>query len=220
MEQVAVSCVDFNEVKTGGEGALSGGGKCADDGVDVCLIQGLRDSVVGRERNWTGSDRLPPAFFGREQAITDEGRGHGGFASCVGELNACADALSVDERCDALEAGDVLVLVNAEIAGGDAALGHDRGGLKHDEAGSALGTAPEVDHVPVVGEAVFCGVLAHGRDADAVGEGDGPKLKRRKKRMAHGCAEARKMNMGRKQWMIERRKGCKGSGTGWIVWWL
>jgi hypothetical protein len=104
----------------------------------------------------------------------------------VGELNACADTLSVDEIGDAREAGDVVVLVNAEVARGDAALGHDGRRLKHDEAGTALGTAAEVNHVPVVGEAILRGVLAHGRDSDAIGEGDRTKLEWRKKRMAHG----------------------------------
>ena len=39
-------------------------------------------------------------------------------------------------------------------------------------AGSADCAAAEVDEVPVVGVAVDRAVLAHGRDDDAVGEGD------------------------------------------------
>ena len=62
----------------------------------------------------------------------------------------------------------MLVLVDAEIAGGNAALGHDRGSLNHDEAGTALGAGPEMNQVPVVSEPVVGGVLAHGRDSDAV----------------------------------------------------
>ena len=51
-----------------------------------------------------------------------------------------------------------------------------------DEAGAALRAAAEMDQMPVVGEAVVGGVLAHGRDADAVGKGDGTKLQSEKKR--------------------------------------
>jgi hypothetical protein len=47
----------------------------------------------------------------------------------VGELNACTYSLTVDEFDDAGEAGNVLVLVDAEVVGGDAAFGGDGGGL-------------------------------------------------------------------------------------------
>jgi len=110
VEEVAVGGVDFNHVKTGGEGALRGQGKSADDGVDAGLIQRLGDGIVRRERDGARGDGLPSAFGGRQQAIADERRSHGGFASGVGELNAGADTLSVDEIGDAREAGDVFVL--------------------------------------------------------------------------------------------------------------
>ena len=38
--------------------------------------------------------------------------------------------------------------------------------------GAADGAAAEMDEVPVVGEAVGAGILAHGRDDDAVAEED------------------------------------------------
>ena len=90
----------------------------------------------------------------------------------MGELDAGARALRVDELDDAGEACDVFVFVDAEVVWGDAAFGYDGGGLKQDQSGTALGAGTEMDHVPVVGEAVECGVLAHGRDADAVRESD------------------------------------------------
>ena len=85
-------------------------------------------------------------------------------------------------RC---EHRDVLVLPDAQVGGGDAALGDDGGGLDEHEAGAALSAAAEVDQVPVVGEAVVRRVLAHGRDADAVGEGDGAELEGREERLGH-----------------------------------
>ena len=68
---------------------------------------------------------------------------------------------------------DVLVLPEAEVLGADAAFGGDGGGFGEDEGRAADGAAAEVDEMPVVGEAVLAGVFAHGRDDDAVGEGQG-----------------------------------------------
>jgi hypothetical protein len=42
-----------------------------------------------------------------------------------------------------------------------------------------------MDEVPIGGDTVVRGVLAHGGDADAVGKADRAELKRGKKRMAH-----------------------------------
>ena len=67
----------------------------------------------------------------------------------------------------------------------------DRGRLKGDQACAALSTCAEVDKMPVVGEAVVRGVLAHGRDSDAIREGNGAEFKGREKRMAHGLLDER-----------------------------
>ena len=87
--------------------------------------------------------------------------------------------------CDSLEGGNVLVLPDAQVGNRDAAFRKNRGGLQHDQARAALRAAAQVDQVPVVGKAILRGVLAHGRDADAVGKRDRTKLEGRKKRMGH-----------------------------------
>ena len=46
-----------------------------------------------------------------------------------------------------------------------------------DQTCAALGAAAQMDKMPIGGEAVEGGVLAHGRDADAVGKDYGAKLK-------------------------------------------
>ena len=107
----------------------------------------------------------------------------------MGQLNAGARTLRVDELGYALELGNVVVLPDAEIGGGDAALGCDCGSLEGDQAGAALSARAEVDEMPIVGEAIVRGVLAHGRDSDAIGEGDGAESKGREKRMAHGLLD-------------------------------
>ena len=107
----------------------------------------------------------------------------------MGQLNAGARTLRVDELGYALERGNVVVLPDAVIGGGDTALRRDGGSLKGDQACATLSTCAEMDEMPIVGEAVLRGVLAHGRDSDAIGEGDGAKLKGREKRMAHGLLD-------------------------------
>ena len=101
----------------------------------------------------------------------------------------------MDEAGNPLKVGDVVVFPDTEVCGRDAAFGQDSGSLKRDKSGSALSTGTEVNQVPVTGEAVLGGVLAHGGNADAIGKGDRTQLERRKKRMAHERS-AEKMKRG------------------------
>ena len=89
----------------------------------------------------------------------------------MGELSASVGAVLVEEGGDALEVEDVLVFPDAEVAGSDASFRVDGVSLGEDKGSAADSSAAEMDEVPVVGEAVDGGVLAHGRDGDAVGEG-------------------------------------------------
>ena len=187
VQQIAVGGVDFNEVEAGGQGVLCRLREGSDDGVDAGLVEGLRDSIVRGEGDRARGDGLPAAFRRQNYMFrTCKRRGHGGFAPCVRELDTGTDSLRVDEVDDALQSGDVLILVDSEVAGCNAAFGDDRRGFEHDEAWAALRAAAEMNHVPVAGEAVVCRVLAHGRDTDAVGKGDRTELKRRKEGLAHG----------------------------------
>jgi len=52
--------------------------------------------------------------------------------------------------------------------GTDATLGDYGGGFGEDSASPANSASAEVDKMPVVGKAVFAGILAHGRDGNAV----------------------------------------------------
>ena len=88
------------------------------------------------------------------------------------ELNRRVCALPVQEVHDPGEQGDVVVLPDAEVVRGDSPFGQDGGGFGEDEACTSSGTAAQMDQVPVVGEAVAAGVLAHRRDSDAVGQSE------------------------------------------------
>ena len=89
----------------------------------------------------------------------------------MGELGASVGAVLVQESSDALEGEDVLVFPDAKIAWSDASFRVDGVGFGKDKGGAADGAAAEMDEVPVVGEAVDGGILAHRRDDDPVGEG-------------------------------------------------
>jgi hypothetical protein len=79
------------------------------------------------------------------------------------------------------------VVPYAQIATGDAALRDDSRCLKNDEASATLSAAAEMNEVPVGGKTVLRGVLAHGRDTNAVRESNGAKRKRQKERLGHEC---------------------------------
>ena len=172
--EVAVGGVDFGEQKAGGGGAFGGGGEVGEDLVHAGAVDGVGDGVGRGVRVGGGPDDVVPAAFveagcaglfpGRRPCWLCGRRGRVGWR---GRL-PCSRM-----KCgDAGERGDVLVGPDAEVAGGDAAFGADGGGFGDDGAGAADGAAAEVDEVPVVGEAVGGAVLAHGRDGDAVGEGE------------------------------------------------
>ena len=160
-------------------------GKSANNGVDSGLIEGTGYGVIGREGYGARADRLPATLFGSKESFATERWGHAGFAAGVGKLDSCTSSLRVDEVGDLGQFGDVLVFPDAEVGRGDAAFGQNGGGLNHDQSGATLGTCTEVNEVPVGGEPVLRRVLAHGRNADSIGESDRAKLKWRKKRWGH-----------------------------------
>ena len=94
-------------------------------------------------------------------------------------------ALCMNKLRDASEIGNVLVFPDAKIGRRDAAFRQYGRSLKRHQAGAALRAAAQVDKVPIVGKAILAGVLAHGRNADAVAKLNRPKLKGRKKRSCH-----------------------------------
>ena len=71
---------------------------------------------------------------------------------------------------NAAKVGNVLVFPNAKIGRRDAAFRQNRRSLKRHQPGASLRAAAQVDKVPVIGKAVLAGVLAHGRNADAIAE--------------------------------------------------
>ena len=65
------------------------------------------------------------------------------------------------------------VVPQAQTAGADAAHGRHRCGLDGEQARAAVEQVGPMRQVPVCGLAVHGRVLAHGRDHDAIGQGEG-----------------------------------------------
>lgn len=93
----------------------------------------------------------------------------------MGDLDGTGGTHAVDSFGDGFEGGNVVVGPDAEVLGGDSALGEDGGSFGHDEAASSGGAAGEVVDMPRCGEAIFgfAGVSAHRGEGDAVAEGEG-----------------------------------------------
>jgi hypothetical protein len=90
----------------------------------------------------------------------------------MGELDTGSGALAVQEIDDAGQRSNLLVLPQAKVAIADAAFRRHRRCLEHHQTEATNAEAPEMNEVPVIGEAVLCRILAHGRDDRAVAQGE------------------------------------------------
>ena len=161
--------MNFDDGETGAQGADGGGGEIADYFFNSLLVErGGRRVVGGREGDGAGSNGLPAAFGCGEERAGSPRHARAGFASGVGELNAGERALGAEESGDARKEFDVVVFVDSEILRGDAAFGGDGAGFGEDEGGAADGARAEMNEVPIVGETVGAGILAHRGNHDAV----------------------------------------------------
>jgi hypothetical protein len=86
----------------------------------------------------------------------------------VGELHARYRPLLLDKLGDAFECLGVLIGPQAAIPGRNPPFGRNGGGFYHDQGSPANGSTAEMYKVPVSGDAVLAGVLAHGREKDAI----------------------------------------------------
>ncbi|MNY24074.1 hypothetical protein D3C86_1577680 [compost metagenome] len=94
-----------------------------------------------------------------------------GLAPGMGQLNAGNGSLGGDEAGDALQGFNLFVIPQTEVLGRDTPVGGDRRGFGKHQPGPADSAATEVDQVPVIGQAIDAGVLAHRRYRDAVEQG-------------------------------------------------
>ena len=105
--------------------------------------------------------------------ISGPGRTFTGFPAGMGQLNTRYCSLLVDKAGNALEKRNMLILPEAQVKRGNAALRRYSRGFGNNQAGSAHCPAAQVHQVPVVGKAIRTRILAHGGNYHPVLEGKG-----------------------------------------------
>jgi len=172
MDDIAVGSVDFDKFEASFEGAARALGESVGDASDAFGsesfgLNGFRGEALCRR----GIDGTPAALgYGNGSAVIAPRDASGGFESSVGELSSGYRTVLAEEAHYPSEVLDVLILPNAEVGGTDATLGDYGVGFGKDSARPANSPSAEVDKMPVVGEAVFAGILAHRGDGNAVAE--------------------------------------------------
>ncbi len=178
VEEVAVGGVDLDGVEARRDGTPGGVGEGLHHLVDL-LDRERRWCGVPLERDLRRRNGPPAAVLNRDGAGPRVPRAVGGrLPTGVGELDPDGRALVVHEADDPSPRLGLLLVPDARVLWRDAALGHDRRRLRHHQPEAAGGAGAEVHEVPVVRHAVDRGVLAHGRQPDAVARGQRPQRDR------------------------------------------
>ena len=161
--------MDFDHAKAGVERALRGFAEAGDGFGDA--VDGERDGhrIIGSKRDRAGRDHFVPAalLLGDFCSAFPRTR-RAGFAPGVRELDSRNAALRANESHDARQRLYMGFAPNAQILRADARLGQHGCCFGHHQARAAHGAAAEVHQMPVVGQSVLAGVLAHRRDSDAI----------------------------------------------------
>ncbi|MNH18749.1 hypothetical protein D3C79_784660 [compost metagenome] len=140
--------------------------------LDLVFAQLTRRRVFRVEGNLRRPHRLPATFLDLDAAMLAQPRAMGaGLAPGVGQLDARHGALRGDEAGDALQWGDLFIVPQTKVLGSDPAIGGHSNRFGDDQPGTTDGAATQMDKVPVVGQAIDGGILAHRRNGDAVGQG-------------------------------------------------
>lgn len=168
MEQIAVSRVNFQDFKTGCEGALGCFAKGMNDFADLRRGERTGHGVILIKRLGAWRDGFPASLLRRNFFAAEPRRRGAAFAAGMSKLHAGEGALFADEFDDGPPGGDVRVEIDSGIYGRDAPAGFDGGGFGENKRGAAYGAAAEMDEMPGLGMAVDGGIFAHRGNDDAV----------------------------------------------------
>ena len=134
---------------------------------------------AGAEGNSRRRDRLPAAGIALGDVVVAlPGLVGAGLSSGVTDLDARHRAGRLDRGRDARHALGLAIVPQARAAGRDAAFRRHAGGFTDHQAGAAARKGGVVRPVPAVGESVLGAVLVHGRNRDAVAQGDALQFER------------------------------------------
>jgi hypothetical protein len=106
----------------------------------------------------------------------------------MSELDTGRSALAVDEGYGPSETINVDIIPETQIAGGDSSAWKNSRRFRHHKPSATDSTTREMDEMPIVHESVLCGVLAHWRYHDPVGQRDCSEVVRSEEMgtLAHG----------------------------------
>ena len=162
VQQVTVGGVHLDHFEARLQRAPGRGDKGLHYILDLRMGQLTGHSVLRIEGDLRRPDRLPAALLQRDAAMLAQPGAVGtGLAPGMGELDTRNGPLGGDETGDALQGGDLRVVPQAEVFSGDAPVCRDRHGLGDDQARTADSATAQVHQVPVVGQAIDRGILAH-----------------------------------------------------------
>ena len=174
VDEVAVGPVELDDVVARRRGAARGVGEGGRRRGDLLPGERPRRGVAG-VGDGAGRHQVPALDGGGAGpgGVVGAPRGSARLAAAVAELDAGQGAGGVNRLDDAAVAGDLGVVPQAQVGGGQAAVGGHRGGLHDHGAEAAGGAGGVVQDVPVGGDAVVGvdGVHAHGRQPQAIAGG-------------------------------------------------
>ncbi|MNH06713.1 hypothetical protein D3C79_660900 [compost metagenome] len=153
----------FGHLEAGLQGTPGGSDKGLDDVSDLRFGQFGRCGVLRVEGNLRGPHRHPATIVHLDAAmLAQPGPMGAGLAPGMGQLDAWHRALGGDETGDALQRRDLRVVPQAQVLRGNAPIGSHGSGFGENQAGATHRAAAQVHQVPVIGQAVDTGILAHG----------------------------------------------------------
>ena len=160
MDQIAVGCMDLDQVKTGGQGPLGSRFPSGDDLVNF---------------PWLEFDRLLPALFERQGAGANWGLGAPTLvcapclAPCVGELDANGRTFCLNQPDHTGQRLYLPVVPQAQVPLADAPAWLNGRGLGEQQPTSTDSASQVVSHVPICRAPVALGrVHDHGGHYDTV----------------------------------------------------
>src|SRR5262249_26662700 len=172
VDQVAVRGVDFHDVETGFDRAARRLPEVRGDTVDFGFCESMRRRILRTERDRTRRCRLPAAFIFGNRGAPFPRPSDARLASGVRQLDPGGGALLLYEPGDSRQKLAMLILPDTQVPGRNPSAWLDGGRLGEYESRASDGPASEMDEVPVVGEAIFARILAHGRDCDTITQQD------------------------------------------------
>ena len=182
VDEVAVGPVQLDDVVAGLYRPARGRGEGGRRRADLVLGERARLGVL-RVGDGAGCHQVPALDGGRARSRVAAGapRGSARLAAAVTELDAGDGAGGVDRLHDAAVPGDLRVVPQPQVEGGQATVGGHRRGLRDHGAETACGARGVVQDVPVGDDAVpgVDAVHAHGRQPQAVARGQAAHGQRR-----------------------------------------